>query len=67
VGVAPIYRDAFDEVEGVRGDFNLRTLMPGDETWVTRSCKATKASRPSIACDHLVPGQQIGFEADVQP
>ena len=65
VGVAPIYRDAFVEVEGVRGDLNLRTLMPGDEAWVTLSCPATKASRPAIACDHLVPGQVIQYQADV--
>ena len=65
VGVAPIYRDAFVEVEGVRGDFNLRTLMPGDETWVTMACPASKTSRPKIACDHLVPGQEIQYQADV--
>ena len=66
VGVAPIYRDAFVEVEGVRGDFNLRTLMPGDEAWVTISCKASKSSRPTIACDHLVSGQEIQYQADIQ-
>ena len=65
VGVAPIYRDAFVEVEGVRGDLNLRTLMPGEEAWVTISCPATKASRPTIACDHLVSGQEIQYQADV--
>ena len=66
VGVAPIYRDAFVEVEGVRGDLNLRTLMPGDEAWVTIPCKATMASRPTIACDHLVAGQEIQYQADIQ-
>ncbi len=66
VGVAPIYRSAFVEVEGVRGDFDLRTLMPGDEAWVTIPCNATSASRPSIACDHLVPGQEIQYQADVK-
>ena len=65
VGVAPIYRDAFVEVEGVRGGFNLRTLMPGDEAWVTIPCKATKTSRPVIACDHLVSGQEIQYQADI--
>ena len=65
VGVAPIYRDAFVEVEGVRGDLNLRTLMPGEEAWVTISCPASKASRPAIACDHLVSGQEIQYQADV--
>ena len=66
VGVAPIYRDAFVEVEGVRGDLNLRTLMPGDEAWVTIPCKATTASRPAIACDHLVAGQEIQYQADIK-
>jgi hypothetical protein len=66
VGVAPIYRDAFVEVEGVRGDLNLRTLMPGDEAWVTIACKASKASRPAIACDHLVSGQEIQYQADIK-
>ena len=66
VGVAPIYRDAFVEVEGVRGDLNLRTLMPGDEAWVMIACKATNTSRPAIACDHLVSGQEIQYLADVR-
>ena len=66
VGVAPIYRDAFVEVEGVRGDLNLRTLMPGDEAWVTVACKASKTSRPAIACDHLVSGQEIQYQADIK-
>ena len=65
VGVAPIYRDAFVEVEGVRGDFNLRTLMPEDEAWITIPCAATKASHPTIACEHLVPGQEIQYQADI--
>ena len=66
VGVAPIYRDAFVQVEGVRGDLNLRNLMPGDEAWVLIPCPATTASRPSIACDHLVSGQEIQYQADIQ-
>ena len=65
VGVAPIYRDAFVEVQGARGDFNLRTLMPGEEAWVTIPCSASKASRPVIACDHLVSGQEIQYQADI--
>ena len=65
-GVAPIYRDAFVEVAGVRGGLNLRTLMPGDEAWVRIPCKAASSDRPSIACDHLVPGQAIQYQADVR-
>ena len=66
VGVAPIYRDAFVEVEGVRGDLNLRTLMPEDEAWVTIACDAKTTSRPAIACDHLVEGQEIQYQADIK-
>ena len=66
-GVAPIYRDAFLAVDGVRGDFNLKGLMPGEEQWVSIASDAVKSSSVlSIACDHLVPGQQIEFTADVK-
>ena len=66
VGVAPIYRDAFVEVEGVRGDLNLKTLMPGSQQRVLVPCKATSASRPVIVCDHLVSGQEIQYQADIK-
>lgn len=66
VGVAPIYRDAFVAVEGVRGSFNLRRLMPGDEAWVVIPCRATSASRPAVVSDHLVPGQEIQYQADIK-
>lgn len=66
-GVAPIYRDAYVALEGVRGDYNLRNLMPGEETWVEISSPdITSASVPEIACDHLVAGQKIEYNADVQ-
>ena len=66
VGVAPIYRSAFLAVDGVRGDYDLRGLMPGDEQWVRIPCNASQASVPSIECDHLVPGQEIQFQAEVK-
>ena len=66
VGVAPIYRDAFVAVEGVRGSFNLRTLMPGETKTFVIPCKATLASKPSIVCDHLVSGQEIQYQADIK-
>ena len=66
-GVAPIYRDAYVALEGVRGEYNLRNLMPGEETWVEISSPdITSASVPEIACDHLVAGQKIEYNADVQ-
>lgn len=65
VGVAPIYRDAFLELDGVKGELNLRTLMPGEEAWVTFP-HATVESVPHIVCDHLVPGQEIQYQASIQ-
>lgn len=66
IGVAPIYRDAYVAVDGVRGSYNLRDLMPGEQRWVKVNCEASSSSRPSIACDHLVEGQKIEFQADVK-
>lgn len=66
VGIAPIYYDAFVEVEGVKGELNLRNLMPGQEQTVKIPCVATLDSRPSISCDRLVKGQKIEYEADFQ-
>ena len=66
VGVAPIYRDAYVQVEGVRSRENLRDLMPGEEMSIIIPCRASAASIPSIACDHLVTGQQIEYEAHIK-
>ena len=66
VGVAPIYRDAYVQVEGVRSRENLRDLMPGEEMRILIPCRASAASIPSIACDHLVTGQQIEYEAHIK-
>lgn len=66
IGVAPIYRDAFVAVNGVRGELNLATLMPGDEQWVLiENCNADVKSVPAIECDHLVPGQKIEYVANI--
>ena len=66
VGVAPIYRDAYVEVEGVRSDYNLRQLMPGQAKTIQIDCEASEASVPVIVCDHLVKGQEIEYQASVQ-
>ena len=65
-GVAPIYRDAYVAVEGRRGEYNLRTLMPGDEVWIRIPCPASKESVPTIECDHLVSGQHIEYQASIE-
>ena len=63
-GVAPIYHDAFMCSGGVRSDYNLRQLMPGEDVWVFIADKnVAEAPDLSIACDRLVSGQKIGFDA----
>ncbi len=66
-GVAPIYHDAFVEVDGVRGSYNLKALLPGESVWVEIPNRSVSAAPElSIACERLVNGQTIGFEADVR-
>ena len=67
IGVAPIYRDAYVSVGGVKGEYSLKNLMPGDEHWVLVTGDGVSAhSVPEIVCDHLVPGQKIEFDADIR-
>ena len=69
IGVAPIYRDAYMAVNGVRSEFNLRTLMPGESKWMKVSASGISPSKckVTVECDHLVPNQkEIEFEADVK-
>ena len=67
VGVAPIYRDAYVEVGGEKGDYSLRNLMPGEEVWIHFKGPGISAQAvPEIVCSHLVPGQKIEYNADVR-
>lgn len=66
-GVAPIYHDAFVEVDGVRGAYDLRSLLPGESVWIAVDNPSVGAAPVlSIACDRLVAGQKIEFEADIE-
>lgn len=64
-GVAPIYRDAYVAVGGVRGEHNLRQLQPGEHLWVEIENCYTEGAVPTIECDHLVKGQKIEYAANV--
>jgi hypothetical protein len=67
MGVAPIYRDAYVAVNGIRGEYSLRNLMPGEGVWIRISGPGiTAETTPTIECDHLVPGQVIEYNADVK-
>lgn len=67
-GVAPIYRDAYVAVNGVRSNWSLQNLMPGEQRWVTVSDSSIGKDKfeVTIECDHLVKGQKIQFDADIK-
>lgn len=67
IGVAPIYRDAYVEVGGVKGEYSLKNLMLGEEVWIHFKGTGISAQTvPEIVCDHLVPGQKIEYAADIR-
>ena len=67
VGVAPIYRDAYVAVDGVRSDYSLRNLMPGKDRWIQIDLpEVSEKSIITIECDHLVKGQTIQYQADIK-
>jgi hypothetical protein len=65
-GVAPIYHDAYLEVNGVRAGTSLRGLLPG-QSRTDEIASGGAAPKLTIGCDRLVSGQSIQFEADLPP
>jgi hypothetical protein len=63
-GIAPIYHDAFVTVDGVRAKQSLKGLAPGNEAAFIVDAGG-KTPKLSITSDRLVPGQVIGFDADL--
>lgn len=63
-GIAPIYHDAFVTVDGVRAKQSLKGLVPGAEAIFTVDAGGN-APMLSITSERLVPGQVIGFNADL--
>ena len=63
-GIAPIYRDAFLAVGGVRSKTSLKGLCPGQERRVLVE-KVTDGSDVTIESDYILPTQKIQFEADL--
>ena len=62
-GIAPIYRDAWFAVGGVRAAQSLRGLLPGERL----TCTVRAAAEPgnvAIVSDTILPTQQIEFDAD---
>lgn len=64
-GVAPIYHDAYVAVNGVRAGESLKLLGPGQRRQFTVASGGA-APALTIESDRLVPGQTIGFDADLK-
>ncbi len=63
-GVAPIYRDAWFAIGKTRSATSLRGLLPGDEFMVEiPAVPRTDGTDVHIVSDHILPQQQIEFEA----
>ena len=63
-GIAPIYRDAYLAVEGVRSKESLKGLLPGQTLKVTVPRQANP-DNVTIESDFILPGQTIQFDADL--
>ena len=63
-GIAPIYRDAFLTVGGVRSKASLKGLCPGQQKLVSVE-KPTDGSDVTIESDYILPTQTIQFDADL--
>jgi hypothetical protein len=64
-GVAPIYHDAFLAINGVRSERSLKGLLPG-ESRTDEIASGGASPKLTIACDRLVPGQSIDYEANLE-
>ncbi len=64
-GVAPIYHDAYLAVDGVRAEQSLKGLLPGEYS-NGRDHGRRHRAEADVACDRLVPGQAIEFEANLR-
>lgn len=63
-GVAPLYRDAWFAIGTIRSRASLRGLLPGEEIVVEiPAAPQADGSDIQIVSDHILPGQQIEFEA----
>ena len=62
--LAPIYHDAHLAVNDIRAERSLKGLLPG-ESRTDEIASGGASPKLTIACDRLVPGQTIEFEANL--
>lgn len=66
VGTAPIYYDAYPALGGRRSEASLKGLLPGESRDFTIDIPPTTEHSLTIACDRLVTGQTIGYQAELE-
>lgn len=64
-GIAPIYRDAYITVSGVRAEQSLRGMLPGEEITCVVNGAVADADNVQITSDYILPSQQIEFDASL--
>lgn len=66
-GIAPLYRDAWFAIGDIRSATTLRGLLPGEERTIEiPAAVSPDGSNLHIVSNHILPEQEIEFEADVQ-
>lgn len=63
-GTAPLYRDAYFSIAGVRSSATLKGLLPGEEREISIPCGIGKGQAPIIVSDAILQTQRIGYETD---
>ena len=63
-GIAPIYKDAFVTVDGIRSEFSLKYLLPDSTLWVKVS-SPNKEYKLTIESDFILKSQRIEYEANI--
>ncbi len=67
-GIAPLYRDAWFAINGIRSDVSLRGLLPGEERLIEiPAVPSADGSNVKIVSDCILPSQEIQFSADITP
>ncbi|MCQ2311719.1 MAG: Ig-like domain-containing protein [Paludibacteraceae bacterium] len=64
-GIAPIYKDAYPAIGLTRSETSLRGLCPGETRSFTIPCTLTSGENLVIVCDHILPTQEIQFNANL--
>ena len=66
-GIAPLYRDAWFAIGDICSATTLRGLLPGEERTIEiPAAVSPDGSSLHIVSSHILPEQEIEFEADIR-